>query len=111
VIVLEADYLKTESSQLDGTPDVLFTATMLAAVNFDDQLGLQADEISDKTPNRVLSPESEAADLALAKSPPEYSLGADRLAAHRTRSRSQKRSDMLMRHWSNNRRHWLAPPT
>lgn len=38
-IILEADYVKTESAQLRGAQDVAFTAAMLAAVNFDNQVG------------------------------------------------------------------------
>lgn len=39
-IIVEADHFKPKPTQLHGAQEVIFTADMLTAVNFDDQLGL-----------------------------------------------------------------------
>jgi hypothetical protein len=86
-IIFEADHLEAEPAQLVCTGDIIFTALMLNAVNFDDQLRLKAHKVADKAPDRMLPPETEAADLTLAETPPESSLYAHGFAAHRARGR------------------------
>jgi hypothetical protein len=79
-VVPVADDAETLALEVAGAAGVGFFA-VLAAVQFDDQLLLQADEVHDEGPDAVLEAEFAAAKAAVAKVGPEPKLGFGGLAA------------------------------
>jgi hypothetical protein len=69
---------------------------VLAAINLDDQSGLEADEVDDVTVERCLPPEFQAFQLPAAQRLPEDVLGFRRIGAHGASKRAVRRRDVAM---------------
>ena len=84
VVVPEANYAKALALQVGGSRGITL-GRVLAAVNFDDQAPLGAEEVDDVAVDLDLLAEFEAMELATAEDAPELSFGVSRVLAQRPR--------------------------